>query len=214
MGLGGLLALLVISMLVAIVLVVGLQRGETRLNGGDVPYANAVSEAALNAKGIANDQRGFLLSGDATYIEEADRRVEDARRAFAAAESAAGNADQRRTIGAAHAGFEAWVQAIHGEFAAFQGGDHQRAVTASLGPDRELRKSYEQLLADAQALGDGSVRSASSSVDAAASRSILILVACLLVALAIGVGVAYWLMRSVAFPLFRLVALLTQDLPA
>jgi methyl-accepting chemotaxis protein len=176
MGLGGLLALLVISMLVAIFLVVGRQQGETRLNEGDMPYANAVSEAALNAKGIANDQRGFLLTGDSTFIDEANGRVEDARRAFAAAEGAAGNADQRRTIRAARTGFEAWVQAVDGEFAMFQDGDHQRAVAASLGTDRELRKTYEQSLADAQALGDGSVRSASSSVAAAASRSILILV--------------------------------------
>jgi hypothetical protein len=58
LGVGGLLALLVISMLVAIVLVVGLRADERQFNDLDVPYASAVAAAALNAKGIANDQRG------------------------------------------------------------------------------------------------------------------------------------------------------------
>jgi len=214
LGLGGLLTILVVSMLVAIVLVAGLRQGETRLNDHDVAYSNAVAEAALNAKGVANDQRGYLLTGDLTFIQEADQRIEDARRAFASADAAAGSDQQRRTMQAARAAFEQWVQAVHAEFAAFQDGNHQQVITASLGTDRELRKNYEQSLADAQALGDGSVRSASSSLDAAATRSIAILVAWLLVALAAGVGVAYWLMRTVALPLFRLVALLTPDLPA
>jgi methyl-accepting chemotaxis protein len=214
LGLGGLLGLLVVSMLVAIVIVLRLGHGETRLNDRDVPYAGAVAEASLNAKGIANDQRGFLLTGDSTFIDEADRRVGDARKAFETAQSAAQNVGQRQAVGTARAGFEQWAQAVHGEFATFQAGDRQRAITASLGADRELRKSYEQSLADAQALGDSSIQSASSSVAAASSRAVWILVVCLLIALAIGASVAYWLMRSVAFPLFRLAALLTPDSPA
>jgi methyl-accepting chemotaxis protein len=213
LGLGGLLALLVVCMLVAIYLVVGLRNGKTRLNDRDVPYASAVADAALNAKGIANDQRGFLLTGDATFIEEANRRVGGARKDFAAAARASSNDGQRQAVTDARAGFEHWVQAIDEEFATFQAGDHQRAITASLGPDRELRKSYEQSLANAQALGDSSIRSASSSVAAAYLRSVWILVACLLVVVVIGAGVVYWLMRSIAMPLFRLVALLAPDLP-
>jgi hypothetical protein len=58
LALGAMLGLLVVSMLVAIVLVAGLRQGETRLNDRQVPYANAVAEAALNAKGAANDQGG------------------------------------------------------------------------------------------------------------------------------------------------------------
>jgi len=148
------------------------------------------------------------------FIQEADRRVEEARRAFAAAGAVAGGADQRRKVATARDGFERWVQAVYGEFATFRSGNHQQAITASLGPDRDLRKDYEQALTDAQAIGEGSIRSASSSLHAAATRSIAILVACLISALVIGLCVAYWLMRTVALPLLRLVALLAPDLPA
>jgi hypothetical protein len=98
------------------------------------------------------------------------------------------------------AGFERWVQAMRGEFATFRAGDHRDAIAASLGPDRALHKTYEQSLANAQALGAHSIQSATGSVAAASSRSVWILVACLLVALVIGVGVASWLVRSIAMP--------------
>jgi hypothetical protein len=107
---------------------------------------------------------------------------------------------------------------VHDEFAVFQAGDRQRAITASLGPERELRKSYERSLADAQSVGDRSVQSARTSVAAAWSRSVGILITCLAVALAVGVGMVfgmvYWPMRTIALPVFRLVALLAPDLPA
>jgi methyl-accepting chemotaxis protein len=214
LGVGGLLALLAASMLVAIFLVVGLKHDETRLDDRDVPYASAAATAALNAKGIANDQRGFLLTGDPKFIDEADRRISDARAAFAAAANEAADPTQLVAVNQAHAGFERWVQAVHGEFAAFQSGDRRGAITASLGPDRALRKTYEQSLARAQALAASSIQSARSSVAAASSRSVTILVACLLVALAIGVGVAFWLVRSIAMPVARLVAILGADLPS
>jgi hypothetical protein len=93
-------------------------------------------------------------------------------------------------------------------------GNHQGAITASLGPDRALRKTYEQSLARAQALGASSLQSARDSVAAASSRSVTILVVCLLVALTIGVGVAFWLVRSIAMPVSRLVAIFGADLPS
>lgn len=214
LGVGSLLGLLVVSMLVAIVLVVGLKADETHLNDRDVSYTSAVAAASLNAKGIANDERGFLLAGDPRFIGEAGHRMRGARAAFAAAVSAADGAAQRQAVNQARAAFERWVQAVHGEFVTFQAGDHHGAVTASLGPDRALRKTYEQSLARAQALGASSIQSARSSVAAASSRSVTILVACLLVALTIGVGVAFWLVRSIAMPVARLAAILGGDLPS
>ena len=214
LGAGGLVGLLVVCMLVAIALVAGLQAGEARLNGRDVSYASAVAAAALGAKGIANDERGFLLTGDRGFIGEAGHRMRGARAAFAEAVSAADGPAQRQAVSQARAAFERWVQAVHGEFAAFRAGDRHGAVTASLGPDRALRKTYERSLARAQALGASSIRSARSSVAAASSRSVTILVACLLAALTIGIGVAFWLVRSIARPVARLVAIVGGDLPS
>jgi methyl-accepting chemotaxis protein len=213
MGLGSMLDLIVVTTLTAIFLVIGLKHGETGLNDRYVRYAGAIATAALDAKGIANDQRGFLLTGDRTFIEEADRRTGEARTAFSTATNAVTDSAHRQAVANAHAGFERWVQAVHTEFVTFAAGDHQGAISASLGPDRELRKSYEQSLASAQALAETSIKSAEDSVTAASSRSVWILVACLLVALTVGLGVAFWIMRTIAKPLFSLLALLAHDLP-
>jgi methyl-accepting chemotaxis protein len=214
LGVGSLLALLAASMLIAIVVVVSLKADERHLNDRDVPYASAVADAALNAKGIANDQRGYLLTGDPKFIHEADRRISDARTAFAAATRAALDPAQRQAVNDAHSGFERWVQAMHGEFATFQAGDHRASIAASLGPDRALRKTYEQSLARAQTLGASSIQSATSTITAASSRSVWLLVAWLLVGLVIGAAVAYWLVRSIAMPVARLTAILGADLPS
>jgi methyl-accepting chemotaxis protein len=213
LGVGGLLSLIVASVLLAISLVARLQHNEADLDRRDVPYAAHVAVAALNAKGIANDQRGFLLAGDAGFLGEADGRLNDARLAFEAAASTASDGAQRAAITQARAGFERWVRAVHAEIATFQTGNRQAAITASLGPDRALRKDYERSLTDAEALGASSIRSAQTSFAAALSRSVRILCACLLVAVVIGIGVGAWLVRSIALPLYRLVAILAADDP-
>ena len=80
---------------------------------------------------------------------------------------------------------------MQGEFTTFQAGDRQSAVAASLGPDRTLRKSYEQSLATAQALAARSMGSTASSGAATSSRWSWILFVGLMAALVVGVGVAF-----------------------
>ncbi|MCU1655517.1 MAG: hypothetical protein JWO57_173 [Pseudonocardiales bacterium] len=207
-GMGGVLALAVVTVLFSLIMVVALRHDQNRLEDRDVPYASAVATAALNAKGIANDQRGFLLSGDGTYIREADHRASDVRSAFTQAREAAGGPAQRDAVAQARSGFEDWLQAVNAEFATFRAGHHESAIAASLGPDRELRKSYEQSLTTAQTLGERSIQSASSAATATSSRTLAILVAVMVAAVVLGSGIVYWLMRTIAFPLFRLVSLL------
>ena len=211
LGVGALLALLAVSSLVAILLVVNLAHDQAQLDDRDLPYAGAVAAATLNAKGVANDERGFLLTGDPKFLQEADRRIGAARAAFAAAAGSGADRGQRQAVDQARGGFERWVQALRGELATFRAGDRQGATRGSLGPDRELRKAYEGSLASAQTLGANSIQAARTSVAAALSRSVWTIVACLLVALAIGAGVSLWLVRSIALPVYRLTALLGGD---
>jgi methyl-accepting chemotaxis protein len=208
LGVGGLLVLLAGSILVAVLLIVGLGGHEKRLNERVVPYSSALAAAALEAKGAANDERGFLLTGNSRFIGEADRRIESARVWFAASAAAAAGGAQRRAVAEARYGFERWVSGVRQEFATFQSGDRRGPITASLGPDRALRKRYEASLARAQLLATRAIRSMEASVAAASSRSIAILLIYLLAALVIGAGVAYWLVRSIANPVARLVAIL------
>jgi methyl-accepting chemotaxis protein len=208
LGVGALLALLAASVLVAVFLIVGLRHHEAHLNDRAVPYARAVAAAALNAKGVANDERGFLMTGDEKFIDEADRRARSAGAWFAASAAAASGQAQRRAVTDASTGFRRWLTAVRREFATFQRGNQHGPISASLGPDRALRKRYEAALTRAQALGDGAIRSADASVATASSRSITILLVGLLVALIIGVSIAYWLVRSIAVPVARLVSIL------
>jgi methyl-accepting chemotaxis protein len=207
LGVGGLLALVAGLVALAVFLIVGVRDHESHLNERAVPYARAVAAAALSAKGVANDERGFLMTGDRTFSDEADHRVRSARAWFAASAVAASGEAQRGAVAQARIGFERWVTAVRREFAIFRSGNQNGAISASLGQDRALRKRYEAALARAQALGDSAIRSADASVVTASSHSITILLACLLGAFIIGVGIAYWLVRSIAVPVARLLAI-------
>jgi methyl-accepting chemotaxis protein len=197
---GGMLLVLVACVAVAVLLVEGLKHKQANLNDRGVPYATAVAAAALNAKGIANDERGFFISGDPRFIVEANHRARAARAAFAAAAVIAQAAKQRQAISEAHAGFERWIATMQHEFDTFRRGERHVAVSSALGPDRALRKSYEISLAKAQALATTAIDSDKNSVAAASSRSITILLMCLLVGLLIGSAVAVWIIRTILRP--------------
>jgi CHASE3 domain sensor protein len=208
LGVGGLLVLLMASIALAVLLVEGLKHGERRLADRDVPYAAAVAAAALNAKGIANDERGYFISGDRRFIGELDSRVRNARDAFALAERTATGDRQLVAVREARAGFERWVATVRREFAAFTAGERHEAVRRSLGPDRALRKSYEASLARAQRLGATAIDSGRSSVDAASSRSVTILLVCLLLGLVLGCGLALWVVRTILRPVYAVLQLM------
>ncbi|MEA2349013.1 MAG: methyl-accepting chemotaxis protein [Thermoleophilaceae bacterium] len=211
LGVGALLAMTAVSILAAIALLLNLKNDATRINDRAVPFASAVATAALNAKGAANDERGFLMTGDRRFAKEAQRRIGEAREALGAASTAASGTPQRRAVAQARAGFEHWVRALDAEIVAFENGDHSTPIATSLGPDRATRKAYERALATAQLLGTEAVDSHSGTFAVAASRSVELLTGWLVVALVLGGCVALWLVRSIAKPLFSIIALLTAS---
>ena len=191
LGGAGLFALFVAATLIAVALVLAFKVDQRPPTAREVQYASAVAAAALNAKGVANDQRGFLLSGDRMFLQEAARRTSDARADFAAAATAATSPRRLQAVNDARSGFERWVQTMQGELMAFQAGDHQGAIAASLGPDRTLRKTYEQSLANAQALAAPSTAVVTDSGWAVSLRWSWVLFAGLMMVLVIGVGIAF-----------------------
>ncbi|MGW6199584.1 CHASE3 domain-containing protein [Kribbella sp. NPDC055110] len=209
-GLGALLALLVIVAGVAIALIVNLSRSDARVED-DVPYATAIASASLDAKSVANDQRGFLLTGDPMYQREADQHVAAVRRDFAAAERAATTAEERGAASESSTGFERWWTATQAEFATYRAGNKQAAIAASVGPNRVLRKQYEESLQQTRNLGQSSLQSATRWLPRSATQAVLILLGCLLAALLAGALIAYWLIRQISMPLFRLAAMLTAE---
>lgn len=207
-GMGALLALLAGMTLVALTLLVSLTRHEEHFSDRSVPYARAVDDAALAAKGVANDERGFLISGDRGFVAEAERRARRAEDGFAAAALAASGAAQYRAVLDARTGFRAWVASVRREFATYTAADRQREIAQSFGPNRDIRKGYEIALARAASLGSGAIRTADQRLAHATSRSIVILVGCLIVALLLGGAIATWIARSIVNPISRLASIL------
>jgi methyl-accepting chemotaxis protein len=203
-GISALVAVLGVSILLAVFLVVALRQDQTQLHNRNVPYASAVAEASLWAKAMANDERGYLITSDPTFIEQIDQRVGYARRAFVEAERAADGEAQIRALDEAVAGFEAWHAQLRRQFALYQGGDTKKATEAAFGAGRDLRHDYEAKLANAQALADSTVASTSRSVASASNRSVAILLALLVVALGAGFAVAAWLMHTIVRPAYTL----------
>jgi methyl-accepting chemotaxis protein len=211
LGSAGLLSLVLVSMVAAIYVVLGIKDAETALTDGEATYGETVDTAALAAKAVANDERGFLLSGDSTYMDEAHGRIAVARRAFASAATAAATAQQREAVDKAQAGFERWVAAVDQETATYRAGDRHAAISASLGPTRALRKTYEQSLTDARELDDARIQSAREAMESDSSRSVRFLAVWLGIGLVLGLVIAMWLVRTIALPVARLVALLGAE---
>src|SRR6476660_4864279 len=111
---------------------------QARIADRELSYGEAVDAAALQAKGVANDERGFLLSGDAKFLVEAERRIDSARIAFGTAREVAG----------------------------YKSGNRRVAIDASLGQSRTLRKAYEGSLTEAQELDVAQIASSRQSIDA------------------------------------------------
>jgi methyl-accepting chemotaxis protein len=207
LAMGGLIGLMTLIVLLAVTLITRLA-AETQVNQEGVAFTSATSAAALSAKAIANDERGFLISGDQSYRDEAFARIPQVRSALQAAQHRATNDHQREVVRTATVGFDRWVTSLHQEFATYPT-DPAAAITASLSDTRELRKDYEANLAHAQALGQTAISNGDASVSRAASRSTRVLLGCLLLVLVVGVGVTTWIIRLIALPLHRLLTYLS-----
>jgi CHASE3 domain sensor protein len=179
---------------VATVSAVSLGRDHSVLQDHNVPYAVAISTAALNAKGIANDERGFLISGRREFLAEIEERLLNARSAFSEAAVAADGDAQRRAVADAEAGFERWVWAVQRQFRTYQSGDRQGATKAALGTGRALRKDYESSLAEAQSVATTAIELRRNTL--ASSGWIFTLLGALVVMLVAGSGVTFWYMRA------------------
>jgi methyl-accepting chemotaxis protein len=203
-GVGVLLMLFVASILVAVLLILQLSGDERLLSTRRVPYSTSVDEAALAAKGAANDARGFLISGEGLYVAEFNRRVAEARSSFATASRAGAGDSETRPAEAARALFERWVAATRREFRELEAGNRAGAIAASTGPDRRLRKRYEADLARAQAVAAAEIHASASAFSGASRRSVTILLSFLLATLVLGVVIATWVVRTILKPVYSL----------
>lgn len=190
MVVGVAVATLAVGMLIASFLLLRLSDQALDATSAEIQYATAMSAAALNAKAIANDERGFLLSGNPEFLDQIDGRVPLAREAFAQAMEVA-DAAQRQRLAEVLQLFEQWLILVEDEVAVYRAGDPDAAMATSLGPTRDLRHEYERMLVEASIVQSGVPRAA-AAVSSWSGWSLAILLGYLLVAIPIALVVGAW----------------------
>lgn len=130
----------------------------------DSTYLEAVGDAALTAKAIANDQRGYLLSGDPEFLAQIRERKVMVGQALARASTAAHEERQRREIASLSAAISRWQVALDGVLVRAQS-DRPAAIRQALGPNRRLRKAYEQQIGDIRVTARAQVTSLAAAFD-------------------------------------------------
>lgn len=196
LAVGTLIALLLVANLTVAFIILRHVDDAIESNEQHTEFARAIDDAALNAKTVANHERGYMLSGDPEFLAEVDLFRELARDSFSDAIRSADDDAQHHAAAEAYDGFEQWLVAVERDFATYRAGKVDAATESSLGPTREMRKTYESALARARSLADDGVRDSSHSVSSSWSTSIVVLVAYTALALAIGIGIMVWLARS------------------
>lgn len=106
-----------------------------------------VQSAGLLAKSIANDERGYLLTGDSEFTDEIDERKVALRKLIGGLADGAPDEASKVKAQQLNTAVEKWLSSIEQELTLYET-DKQAAVTMSIEQTRPLRKEYEQLIAE------------------------------------------------------------------
>ncbi|MDT0274477.1 methyl-accepting chemotaxis protein [Blastococcus goldschmidtiae] len=164
-----------------------------------MPYLNSLHDVGLTAKATANDERGYLLTGDPEFLPEIDERLATVDVHLAEARAASTDA-QSDYLDELEAGLDAWSASMRSEFALYAQ-DRQAGIDLAFGATRELRKTYENTLeagleeAEAQLMAGASYE---RTVSDAVRTMIVVCVLGVLLAVGLGYVVARTIRRSLA----------------
>jgi methyl-accepting chemotaxis protein len=208
-GVGGVLLLVLVIAALAVAAMMRLTGNAERLDDHYVPYATGLATVELSADDMADDERGFLLTGNASFVDELHARAADVRAAFSSASRAAVTPEQHQAVASASAEFERWAAGVTNEIAEYRAGRREMARDWSLGPGRQMRTRYEVALTAATTRTHRAVASLQAALSSFASQSVAVLLAALILAVATGVAVTIWLIRTVLRPVHSLVELLS-----
>jgi methyl-accepting chemotaxis protein len=207
---GALLILVVAGIGIAVWLIMDLRSASADLTEREVEYAAAIGDIALISKTLANDERGYLMSGSNEFVRQWEGRTAQVHEAFSRAYASA-TQEQWQTVDRAQRSFDAWHVATTATMADFAAGSRDAAIEASLEENRLLRKEYEARLNGMQSLASFAVESASAEVSSTLARAVAILIGCLVVAVVIGGLIGLWLLQRLVRPINELLHGLTED---
>jgi methyl-accepting chemotaxis protein len=174
--------------------------------GREAPYLTGLQSAALAAKAAANDERGFLVTGEQEFRDEVHQRLAKVRASLTQAGGAATSVQQRQAVDRIRQGIDAWFAAIEREFDQYAT-DKPGAIEAAFGPNRDLRKSYEALL-EAETAAAANLLLRGQEFSRTADRARRQMLVALLAGLALAVCFALYLARLIVVPLRRVAEVL------
>ena len=163
--------------------------------------------AQLAARAAANDERGFLLTGEQKFAKEAVGRGVPVSEALEGARSADPAVDGE--VDALLRDYRAWQKAIEAEFALLPK-DREAAVDAALGPNRDLRKAFETRIGALQKTLAAAQEARTTSAEAQAGSSVTTVAVLVTLSVLLGAAVGWALLRSIRHPLARTVAALSR----
>ncbi|MEV6349977.1 methyl-accepting chemotaxis protein [Actinoplanes sp. NPDC051851] len=172
-----------------------------------VPYSADLNAAALAAKAAANDERGYLLTGDTDYRDEALARKDTIDEQLAAAREL-GDSTAQANVDAIQTATDAWFTALDTEFTLFTT-KPKAAITLALGDNRTLRKTYEDLM-DTEITRANEAIVTGESFDSTADRTLTEIVVVLVLALIAGIATAIFVARLIIQPLRRVSGVLDK----
>ncbi|HEY8578593.1 MAG TPA: CHASE3 domain-containing protein, partial [Beijerinckiaceae bacterium] len=158
----------------------GVDDARQHIADSTAPYTTSLAAASTDMKAMANDERGYLMTGDTEFRDEIGERADTIRGELADARKAAPEPADAAAVDAIAAKFEGWAEAVEAEFALFSR-DRAAAIDASLGANRDLRKAYEADLKDAREDAEADLARSLAEVETNASGARTALLVALLV---------------------------------
>jgi methyl-accepting chemotaxis protein len=184
-----------------------LAAAQKRVASGASRYMSGLSAAALAAKAAANDERGFLLTGEQKFVDEARQRRTAERAGLDTARTAADGDAERAAVDRIEAGLAAFNAGLDKVFAMYAS-DRDGAIALSVGSNRDLRKAYEAEFDAATKLAEKAVATTTVEAGRIADRVRTLLLALLGFIAVAGVVVGGVIVRSMGRPLARAVEVL------
>lgn len=110
-------------------------------------FLQQLNSASVAAKAVANDERGFLLTGNNEFLDEIYERRDKIEASLNAAATYAANDAERASLEQIGQEMALWHDALDAEFETYKT-DRDAAIEAALNTNRGLRKTYESSISD------------------------------------------------------------------
>ncbi|GAA4725171.1 methyl-accepting chemotaxis protein [Brevibacillus fulvus] len=168
---------------------------------GTVQIGQLVQSIQYNLVGANNDERGYLLTGQAEYINELDNKRKTIETLWKQLEALPLVPEQQELIRQISEKTSSFLEMSRQVQQAYQQGDHAQANELHFEEERELRKEVNELVAD---LSDDMTKQILGQMDESNVELELYVTTLVIISIAaavFGIAIGFWSHRSIVKPL-------------